>query len=122
MHVSITGRHLDVTPALREHVEARLEKLRRFIDPEDVQVTLSAEKYRQRAELQLRDSAGSYHAAEETGDLFTSIDQGFDRIESQVKRLHARIVDEHHGRRAQHAKQSFLSGEPGSDENQFGPY
>jgi len=123
MQFSLTGRHLDITPSLRQYLEERLDRLDRSFEPADVQVTLSTEKYRQRAEIQLRDSVGSFFAAEETDDIYTAIDQVVDRLENQIRRVHDKIIESHHGRRAQNAKMTFLSNEAQPDtENRFGPY
>jgi putative sigma-54 modulation protein len=122
MQISITGRHVDITPSLREYLEERLERLRRYFEPTDVQVTLSAEKYRHRAEMQLRDSVGTFFAEEETGDMYSSIDQVVDRLEHQVRKVHDKIIESHHGRRAQSAKMTFLSTEAQENDQRFGPY
>lgn len=122
MHVSITGRHMDVTPALREYIGEKIERLERYFDLVDVQVTLSAEKYRQRAEVQLRESAGLFFAEEETDDIYSAIDLAVDRLESQAKKQHDKIIEAHHGRRAQTAKQNFLSTEAQERDNSFGEY
>jgi ribosome hibernation promoting factor len=122
MPISITGRHVDITPAMREYLEERLDRLQRAFEPLDIQVTLSVEKYRHRAEMQMRDNSGSFFAAEETDDIYTSIDQVVDRLENQVRKLRDKIIESHHGRRAQNAKQSFLSTEAQESDNRFGPY
>jgi putative sigma-54 modulation protein len=122
MQISMTGRHIEVTPALRDYVESRLERLERYFDVMDAQVTLTSEKYRQRAEMQLRDSAGMFFAAEETDDIYTAIDQAIERLESQAKKRHGKIIEAHHGRRASEAKMNFLSAETPEADNRFGPY
>lgn len=122
MNVSITGRHIEVSPALREYVAERIERLSRFFDLMDVQVTLSVEKYRQRAELQLRESAGLFFAEEETDDIYSAIDLAVDRLESQAKKQHDKIIEAHHGRRAQTAKINFLSAEAPEQDNSYSEY
>ena len=122
MQVTMTGRHIDITDTLRDHILSRLERLTRYFDLSEVQVTVSAEKYRQRAEMQLRDSAGTFYAAEETDDIYTAIDLAVDRLESQAKKQHGKIIEAHHGRRAQAAKMNFLSAEKPEAENRFNPY
>ena len=50
MNLTISGHHLEVTPALREYVTAKLEKIRRHFDQViDVNVFLSVDKLQQKA-------------------------------------------------------------------------
>ena len=54
MNLTISGHHLEVTPALREYVTAKLEKIRRHFDQViDVNVFLSVDKLQQKAEIAL---------------------------------------------------------------------
>ena len=67
MNVDITGRHIDVTPALREFTEDRLRKLTRLLDgPLDVHVVLGIEKHRHLAEIQVKSRSGVFSGAHET--------------------------------------------------------
>ena len=51
MNVSVTGHHIDVTPALRDYASSKLSKLERHFDHvTEIHVVLSVEKMRQRAE------------------------------------------------------------------------
>ena len=60
MLIQITARHMDVPAKLKAYIENRVEKLDKFIDGiTDVRVTLSTEKYRQIAELNVR-SRGAF--------------------------------------------------------------
>jgi putative sigma-54 modulation protein len=52
MNLTISGHHLDVTPAIREYVMNKLERITRHFDHViDVTVILSVEKLRQKAEI-----------------------------------------------------------------------
>ena len=54
MNLSISGHHLEVTPALREYVTSKLRRIRHHFDQViDVNVILSVEKLVQRAEMKL---------------------------------------------------------------------
>ena len=51
MNLNLTGRHLEITPAIREHVVNKLEKIKRHFDNViDVNVILSVDKLVQKAE------------------------------------------------------------------------
>ena len=53
MRIDITGRHVDVTPALRQLVERRLSRVERLLNDSAVSATaiLTLEKYRHRTEI-----------------------------------------------------------------------
>jgi ribosome hibernation promoting factor len=53
MRLDITGRHVDVTPSLRQLVSRRLAKLERILNDSAIsaQVILTVEKYRHRTEI-----------------------------------------------------------------------
>lgn len=87
MNIEITGRHIEVTPALRDHVAEKLSKLDKLIDePVDVHVVLFIEKHRHVAEIQVKARQGVFSGQEETGDLYVSIAEVADKLEKQLRR------------------------------------
>jgi putative sigma-54 modulation protein len=91
MDIITTARHFELTPGLKEHTQKRLEKLERFLGGvEDVYVILTTEKHRRIAEISLRARGTEIVGRDESDDMVTSIDRVVDRIERQLKRLHAR--------------------------------
>lgn len=87
MNIEITGRHIEVTPALREHVSEKLSKLDKLIDePVDIHVVLFIEKHRHVAEIQIKARQGVFSGQEETGDLYISIAEVADKLEKQLRR------------------------------------
>lgn len=92
MNIHLTGRQIEITEPLRSYTETRVKKLARFIDGiTDVHVTLSVEKYRHIAEVNVH-SRGNTHltAIEESSDLYLSIAQTVDKIEAQAKKQQAK--------------------------------
>ncbi|MDX9707716.1 MAG: ribosome-associated translation inhibitor RaiA, partial [Azospira sp.] len=52
MNLQISGHHLEVTPAIREYVTSKLERVTRHFDHViDVNVILTVEKLKQKAEV-----------------------------------------------------------------------
>ena len=85
MKIDFTGRHIEVTSALREFTEDKLGKLDRLLDgPLDVHVVLAIEKHRHVAEIQVKARNGVFSGAQETGDLYASIGEVADKLERQV--------------------------------------
>jgi putative sigma-54 modulation protein len=96
MKTTVTGRHIDITPALRAHVEERVEHLTRFSgDVADATVVLSVEKYRHQAEVSLNVNGVLIQAKEETSEMYASIDEAVAKIERQLKKY----KDRQHTRR-----------------------
>jgi len=91
----ITGRHIDVSPSLKSYVTSRLSKLEKYIDGiTDVHVTLSAEKYRQIAEINVHSRGKLYLSAKEaSADLKTSVQQALEKIAGQAKKKQEKRTD-----------------------------
>jgi putative sigma-54 modulation protein len=97
MNVIIHGHHLEVTPALRSYVEDKLARIRRHFDNViDVDVVLSVDKLRQKAEITLRVRGSALHAACTEDDLYASIDSMMDKLDRQVLRHKDRVKNHAH--------------------------
>jgi putative sigma-54 modulation protein len=117
MQINITGRHVDITGALREHIEKRLDKLSSYGDNiVDVRVVLSVEKYRQFAEITVSGRGNTkFHSHEATDDMYVSVDKAVEKVERQVKRHASK-------RRSHRRKEEPASAlEEGSDEDSDEP-
>lgn len=87
MKVSVTARHFDLTPDLKDHAETRITRLDRFAQNTiSASVVLQIEKYRQIAEASVHTHQGDFIAKAESDDMFVSIDSAFDKIEKQIRR------------------------------------
>jgi putative sigma-54 modulation protein len=84
MRVEFTGRQIEITPAIREFTENRLRKIRKILgEMIDVHVILTVEKYRHVAEINLKSRSFKFNGAEETHDMYTSINAVLEKIERQ---------------------------------------
>lgn len=91
MRVSIAARHLEMTDALRSHVEAKLDKVRHHFDKViDVDVVLSVEKHRHTAEITLHANGVRIHGKETSQDLYASVDTVIDKIDRQILKFKQR--------------------------------
>jgi len=94
MNLDISGRHMEITDAIRRHVEHGLQKVKRHFDKViDARVVLSIEKHRHRqaAEINLHANGLRIHAKESSPDLYQSIDAAVNKIERQVTKHKDRI-------------------------------
>lgn len=103
MNLQISGHHIDVTPALREYVENKLDPVVRHFDRvTGVTVILSVEKLSQKAEVTLHVPGKDLFAEEIGDDLYAAIDTLFDKLDRQVQKYKQKMQDHHRGEKAAH--------------------
>jgi putative sigma-54 modulation protein len=102
MNLTISGHHLEVTPALREYVINKLDRVTRHFDQVvDINVLLTVERLkekerRQKAEVNLHVKGRDIHVEHANEDLYAAIDQLVDKLDRQVCRHKDRVQDHHH--------------------------
>jgi putative sigma-54 modulation protein len=95
MNLSVSGHHLDVTPAIRSYVQTKIGRVTRHFDHViDAHVILTASKLTQKAEVTLHVPGKDLHCECEEGDLYAAIDMLADKLDRQVlkykDKLHAK--------------------------------
>jgi putative sigma-54 modulation protein len=102
MNLTISGHHLEVTPALRSYVTSKLDRITRHFDQVvDVKVLLTVENLkekerRQRAECNIHVRGNDLFAESAHSDLYAAVDELVDKLDRQVVRHKDRIQDHHH--------------------------
>ena len=102
MNLTISGHHLEVTPALRGYVIQKLDRVMRHFDQVvDVRVLLSVEKQkekegRQRAECNIHVKGSDLFAECAHEDLYAAVDELVDKLDRQVVRHKDRLQDHQH--------------------------
>jgi putative sigma-54 modulation protein len=100
MNLQITGHHLEVTPALRDYVNNKLDKVTRHFDHViDVSVILSVEKLKQKAEVTLHVRGKDIFVETEDTDLYAALDALVDKLDRQVLKYKQKLQDHHRGER-----------------------
>ena len=85
MNLSVTGHHVAVTPAIRSYVEHKMERvLRHFDHVIDVNVILSVEKLRQKAEVNMHVRGKEIFCECVNEDMYAAIDSLVDKLDRQV--------------------------------------
>ncbi len=101
MKIEVSGHQIDVTPALREYVVTKLERLERHFDQVlDVHVILSVDKLEQKAEATLNLTGRSLHANSVSEDMYAAIDLLIDKVDRQVLKVKEKLTDHHRGESA----------------------
>ena len=100
MNLTISGHHLELTPALRSYVAEKLDRITRHFDQVvDIKVLLSVDKLtekdrRQKAECNILIKVKDIHAESTHADLYTAVDELADTLDRQVLR-HKDKIQEH---------------------------
>ncbi|HEX3777774.1 MAG TPA: ribosome-associated translation inhibitor RaiA [Polyangiaceae bacterium] len=86
MNVSITFRHVDSSDALKRYSEEKIAKLQKFLrQPMTAKVTLSLDRLKQVAEVQISSGGEHLEAKEATNDMYASIDIVLGKLERQIR-------------------------------------
>jgi putative sigma-54 modulation protein len=85
MNLTVTGHHVAVTPAIRTYVESKFERVMRHCDHVTaVNVVLSVEKLRQRAEVNVHVRGRDIFVEHVDGDLYAAIDALADKLDRRL--------------------------------------
>ena len=85
MNINLTGRHLEITPAIREHVTTKLGKIKRHFDHViDINVILSVDKLKQKAEATVHLSGKTVFAETDDSNLYVAVDNLVDSLDRQI--------------------------------------
>ncbi|MBL0038225.1 MAG: ribosome-associated translation inhibitor RaiA [Nitrosomonadales bacterium] len=85
MNLNLSGHHLEITPAIREHVVNKIEKIKRHFDNLiDVNVVLSVEKLKQKAEANVHLSGKTIFVECDDTNLYAAIDNLIEKLDRQI--------------------------------------
>ncbi|MDP3812768.1 ribosome hibernation-promoting factor, HPF/YfiA family [Hydrogenophaga sp.] len=102
MNLTISGHHLEVTPALRGYVTTKLERISRHFDQVvDIKVLLTVDNLkekdlRQKAECNIHVKGRDLFAESAHADLYAAVDELADKLDRQVLRYKDKTQDHHH--------------------------
>ena len=87
MQLSVTFRHVAPSEALKDYVREKISRVEKLMDSIlDVQVVLSVEKFRHRADMKITSDNLKLNGQDQTGDMYSAIDSVVDKMERQVVR------------------------------------
>jgi len=94
MNLHLTGHHLDITPAIRDYVIAKLGRLNRHFDHViDVSVVLTVDKLQQKVEATVHVRGKDLHAECIDADMYAAIDGLADKLDRQVLKYKEQLKD-----------------------------
>ena len=86
MKIKITGKELKVTEAINDYVERKLDRIDKYFEDSEAEVTLKTEKNAQIAEIYVTANGEKYRAVTEDKDMYASIDKDIDILEGQIRK------------------------------------
>ena len=90
MRLELTGRHVDITPALRRLLDAKLSKLERLLNDSAVsaQAVLTREKHRHRADITLHARGEKFlHGVGDSASWEGSLSEAIGKIAQQAQKV-----------------------------------
>jgi putative sigma-54 modulation protein len=85
MNLHITGHHVQVTPAIREYVSGKMERVTKHFDHViDVNVILSVEKLRQKIEATVHVRGKDIFCESTEEDMYAAIDTLIDKLDRTI--------------------------------------
>lgn len=92
MKINVRGRNINITPALQEYVEKRLNRMEKYFNsPVEAQVTLSVIRENHIVEVTISMDGLLIRGEEATLDMYASIDLVVDKLERQMRKYKTRI-------------------------------
>jgi len=87
MQTIISGQHMDVTPALKDYINSKMERIERHLDHiSGASVVLHVEKAHHQAEVTVTAKGVTLHAEARAADMYAAIDAMIDKLDSQVRK------------------------------------
>ncbi len=97
MNINISGRHLEVTPAIRDYVINKISRVERHFDKvAEAHVVLSIERLDHIAEVNMRAHGKDIHCSAVNENLYAAIDLLADKIERQVRKTKEKAAEHSH--------------------------
>ena len=92
MRTVITGRHMDVSPALHERVDKKLKKLDKYFGSDtDAHAFMHVEKGRHIMETTIVYDGITFRAEEASDNMYKSIDSVLKKIERQIRHHRSKL-------------------------------
>ena len=92
MRVTVIGKNIDITPALKEMIQKKISKVERYFETEvDARVTLTVQKNRQIAEVTIPFNGVILRCEESTNDMYKSIDLLEVKLERQIRKQRTKL-------------------------------
>ena len=107
MQINVSGHHVELTDAIQGYVENKMERLERHFDQvTNINVILSVEKLRQKAEATIHITGHDVFANAEDENMYAAIDALVDKLDRQIKKHKEKDSNHHRAEGAEHKHQA----------------
>lgn len=97
MNLTITGHHLEITPAIHDYVVSKMERIKRHAENViDIGVILSVEKLKHNVEANVHLSGKDIFVQAEDTDMYAAIDSLADKLDRQIVKHKEKNNHSHH--------------------------
>ena len=96
MKYNIRGKKIEVTDAIKDYMEGKIERLEKYLDDNDeveAKVVVSTKGKEQKVEVTIWSGKYNIRAEESSDDLYAAMDLVIDKLERQFKKYKDRIND-----------------------------
>jgi len=101
MRVNLTGHHVEITPALKDYLNSKFDRIERHFDNVTaINCILTVEKLRHKAEAKINVRGSTLFADAVEDDMYAAIDGLVDKLDRQIKKHKEKLTD-HHARDSQ---------------------
>lgn len=98
MKITVTGKNIEITSALKNAVEKKLLKLDKYFNPDvEAHATLSVQKGRHTIEVTIPFNGVILRGEESGDDMYASIDLVEDKLERQIRKQKTKLQRRIHG-------------------------
>lgn len=97
MKLDLTGKNIEITPAIQDFAEKKVKKFDKFFDDDTIiHVTFSAKKEKQQVDIRIEYRGRTYLAEEDTYDVYAGIDLAIDKLLGQIRKEKTKKIGRAH--------------------------
>jgi putative sigma-54 modulation protein len=102
MNLNVTGHHLQITPAMRDYVAAKLTRITHHFDSViDINVILSVDKLLQKVEASVHVRGRDIFCESTDADMYAAIDSLVDKLDRTIIKHKEKILQHRHAEGSQ---------------------
>jgi putative sigma-54 modulation protein len=94
MNINLSGHHVEITPAIRDYVKAKLGKVANHFDHViDINAILSVEKLKQKIEATVHMPGRDFFAECSDVNMYAAIDSLADKLDRQIMKHKEKAIE-----------------------------
>jgi len=92
MNLTVRGKNVEITDALRDYVAKRLKKLEKYMEIPEANATLQVQRGQHIVEVTIPFYGMILRGEEGTGDMYSSIDLVAEKLEKQIEKYKTKLL------------------------------